>query len=115
MSCENIFGKAATGEFDCGEVSELLPEYVGGGLSRELRGKVALHLSCCEECRRETAFLLRLKRPVALPGSVRKSAFSKVRADAKAERQTQISDTLELLSDTFRTTRAALRLAKEII
>lgn len=115
MSCENIFGKAAADELDCGEVSELLPEYVGGGLSRELRGKVALHLACCEECRRETAFLLKLKRPVELPESVRKSAFSQVRADAKAERQAQVSDALELLSDTFRTAHAALRLAKEII
>ena len=44
----------------CDEIFELLPEYVGGGLSKELRGKVAFHLASCEECRLETAFLLKL-------------------------------------------------------
>lgn len=97
----------------CDEIFELLPEYVGGGLSKELRGKVAFHLASCEECRLETAFLLKLKRPAELPDSLKNSAFALVKSDAK--RDDSLSAALDALSGTVITTRAALRLASSII
>ena len=97
----------------CDEIFELLPEYVGGGLSKELRGKVAFHLASCEECRLETALLLKQKRPAELPESVRNTAFELVKSDQKCD--DSLSAALDTLSDTIRTTRAALRLASTII
>lgn len=98
---------------NCDEISELLPEYIGGGLSKELRGMVAFHLASCAECRRETALLIKLRCPAELPESVRKSAFALVKADSK--RDESVLGAFEVINDSIGMTRAALRFAKAII
>ena len=44
----------------CTDVQELIPWYVGGGLTREEEREVAEHLSGCESCRDDLVMTLRL-------------------------------------------------------
>jgi anti-sigma factor RsiW len=44
----------------CDSIREIIPWYVGGGLSGEEASRVAAHLATCEACREELATTLRV-------------------------------------------------------
>lgn len=95
----------------CEEVIGLLPEYIGGGLPQELRGRIAEHLASCTDCRRETAFLLRLRRaPAKPPRSLSRSAFDLVRADAEPVLP-GIERSLGIVADALKVAEASYRIA----
>jgi predicted anti-sigma-YlaC factor YlaD len=67
----------------CEEIEAMLLDYINRNLSREENSKVIVHLSRCENCRRETAELLNIKRQLTLqaadvPDEILRSAYDKI-------------------------------------
>ena len=102
---------------NCDEVYELLPVYVGGGLGREERGRIAAHLAVCGECRHEAALSIRLglaqhKLNPPLPDKVRESAFRLIEEE---KRSGQEPCALHTLRQAMGVTRSALKLTYELV
>lgn len=68
------------------EIKEMLPEYLKGSLSREMRNDIKAHLKECQGCKEELAFIAEIS-DIAVPdpgGIFWKTLPQKIKAEARA-------------------------------
>lgn len=68
---------------DCENIRDMLPDYIGRGLTESENTTVIRHLASCRGCREETALLIAIKKSVAetqreVPPDILDSAFDKL-------------------------------------
>jgi anti-sigma factor ChrR (cupin superfamily) len=68
---------------DCEKICEMLIDYVNRNLTQTENFQVILHLSECENCRKETADIIAISKLVSeqqasVPIDIQKSAFDKI-------------------------------------
>lgn len=68
---------------ECIEINQKLDDYLNRRLTPDENGIIIKHLAVCEDCKKEVAFLIKLKNTVKslvkeLPNDIAVSAFDKI-------------------------------------
>ncbi len=100
---------------DCMEIYDILVDYVNDRLEQKDKFRVVAHLVECSDCRKEAAFLIRLKNEQMnnlkeIPKSLKKTAF-----DLIPEERPQSGHYLEQFFDSLRLFGQTVRFVQQII